>query len=136
MNIKPIKTEKDYKQALSQIDKLWDAKVNSPEADILNILPILVEDYKDNNFKIYPPNPIEAIKFRMEQLGLNNSDIAKYPVFNSFPMIRGRKFIISLLEQTQKRTKIIDLHLVFLVEGGELQFPNRNFCVDWGWYDI
>ena len=78
MNIKPIKTEKDYKQTLSQIDKLWDAKANSLEADILNILSILVEDYEDNNFKIYPPDPIEAIKFRMEQLGLKNTDIAKY----------------------------------------------------------
>ena len=78
MHIKPIKTGKDYKQALGQIAKLWDAKVNSPEADILNILSILVEDYENNNFKIYPPNPIEAIKFRMEQLGLKNTDVAQY----------------------------------------------------------
>ena len=77
MNIKPIKTEKDYKQALSQVDKLWNAKANSPEADILNILTILVEDYEDKHYEIYPPNPIEAIKFRMEQLGLKNKDIAK-----------------------------------------------------------
>ncbi len=77
MNIKPIKTKRDYNTALRQVDELWDAKANSAEADILNILAILIEDYEDKHYKIYPPDPIEAIKFRMEQLGLKNKDIAK-----------------------------------------------------------
>lgn len=77
MNIRPIKTNKDYNNALKQVEELWDAKVNSPEGDILNILAILINDYEDKHYEIYPPNPIEAIKFRMEQLGLKNKDIAK-----------------------------------------------------------
>ena len=77
MNIRPINTPKDYKKALKQIEELWDAKVNSPEGDILNILAILIDDYEDKHHKIYPPDPVEAIKFRMEQLGLKNKDIAK-----------------------------------------------------------
>ncbi len=77
MNIKPIRTKRDYNTTLKQVDELWDAKANSPEADILNILTILIEDYEDKHYEIYPPNPIEAIKFRMEQLGLKNKDIAK-----------------------------------------------------------
>lgn len=77
MRIRPIKTRNDYNNALKQVNKLWDAKANSPEADILNILTILIENYEDEHYEIYPPDPIEAIKFRMEQLGLKNKDIAK-----------------------------------------------------------
>lgn len=77
MNIKPIKSEKDYNRALKQVEDIWDAKLNSPEGDILNILVILIDDYEDKHYKIFPPDPIEAIKFRMEQLGLKNKDIAK-----------------------------------------------------------
>ena len=77
MNIKPIKSEEDYKNALKQVEELWDAKFNSAEGDILSILLILIDDYEDKHYKIFPPDPIEAIKFRMEQLGLRNKDIAK-----------------------------------------------------------
>jgi HTH-type transcriptional regulator / antitoxin HigA len=77
MNIKPIKSKTDYNRTLKQIEKLMEAKPNSPEGDILNILAILVNDYEEKHYAIYPPDPIEAIKFRMEQLGLKNKDIAK-----------------------------------------------------------
>jgi len=76
MNIKPIKTRKDYNKTLKQVEEFWDAKANSTEADALNILTILIEDYEEKYFTIYPPDPVEAIKFRMEQLGLKNKDIA------------------------------------------------------------
>ena len=77
MNIKPIKTEKDYKNALTQVEELWDAKPNSPGGDILSIIAILIDNYENEHYKIFPPDPIEAIKFKMEQLGLKNKDIAK-----------------------------------------------------------
>lgn len=77
MNIKPIKTEKDYQAALKQIDKLWNAKPNTPRGDKLEILATLVEAYEQKHYPIGPPDPIEAIKFRMEQMGLTQSDLAE-----------------------------------------------------------
>jgi HTH-type transcriptional regulator / antitoxin HigA len=78
MKIKPIKTKKDYESVLARIDKIWDAKKNTPQGDELEVLSILVEKYEEKHFNILPPDPVEAIKFRMEQLGLKNSDIAPF----------------------------------------------------------
>ena len=78
MQIKPIKTEKDYEEALSQIERLWDAKPNTPRGDKLEVLATLVEAYEQKKYQMLPPDPIEAIKFRMEQLGLKNTDLAPY----------------------------------------------------------
>ena len=68
MTIKPIKTEKDYHQALALLELIFDAKKDSPEGDELEVLSILIEKYENENFPIGLPDPIEAIKFRMEQL--------------------------------------------------------------------
>lgn len=76
MEIKPIKNLKDYIKALKEIDKLWNANPNTPESDRLEVLVTLVEAYEEKKYKIEPPDPIEAIKFRMEQLGLKQSDLA------------------------------------------------------------
>jgi HTH-type transcriptional regulator / antitoxin HigA len=78
MNIKPIKTDKDYKAALARIESLWDAEINTSKGDELSILAILVENYESEKFKILPPDPIEAIKFRMEQTGLKKTDLARF----------------------------------------------------------
>jgi HTH-type transcriptional regulator/antitoxin HigA len=77
MNIKPVKTKKDYEAALKRIEKLFDAGTNTPEGDELEILVTLVESYEKKHFNIAPPDPVEAIKFRMEQLGLKQSDLSK-----------------------------------------------------------
>lgn len=77
MTIKPIKTKKDYEATLKKIDQLFDSKPNTPEGDILDVLVTLVEAYEQKHFAIGPPNPLEAIKFRMEQLGIKQSDLAK-----------------------------------------------------------
>jgi len=69
MTIKLIKTEKDYHQALETLELIFDAKKDSPEGDELEVLSILIEKYENENFPIGLPDPIEAIKFRMEQLG-------------------------------------------------------------------
>jgi len=76
MNIKPIKNKKDYQQALNRLEIIFDAKKNSVEGDELEILSILIQKYEDANFPIGFPDPIEAIKFRMEQLGYNQTDLA------------------------------------------------------------
>ena len=76
MKIKVIKTKKDYEEALGKIEELFNAKVDTPDGDLLDVLVTLVEAYERKHFEITPPDPIEAIKFRMDQLGLKQSDIA------------------------------------------------------------
>jgi HTH-type transcriptional regulator/antitoxin HigA len=75
MEINTIKTESEYQNALEKIDKLLNAFESSKEAEELEILSILVEDYENKNYKIEAPDPISAIKFRMEQLGLSRKDL-------------------------------------------------------------
>lgn len=77
MEIKLIKTENDYNQALERLEVLFDAKKGTPEGDELELLSILIEQYENTHFPIDLPDPIEAIKFRMEQLGYNQNDLAK-----------------------------------------------------------
>ena len=76
MTIKPIKTKKDYQQALTRLEIIFDAKKGSPEGDELEILAMLVDNYENEHFPIGFPDPVEAIKFRMEQLGYSQSDLA------------------------------------------------------------
>ena len=78
MKIQPIKNERDHEDALREIDRLWDSKPNTPEGDRLDLWVTLVEAYEAKHHAVPPPDPIEAIKFRMEQLGLSKSDIAPY----------------------------------------------------------
>ncbi len=77
MTIKPIKTEKDYMDALNRLELIFDSKKGTAQGDELEILGILIEKYEDENFPIGFPDPIEAIKFRMEQMGYTQSDLAK-----------------------------------------------------------
>lgn len=73
-----IKNEEDYDMALSRIEKLMDAKPGTAEMDELELLTALVEMYEERHFPISPPNPIDAIKFRMEQLGLGQKDMVPF----------------------------------------------------------
>lgn len=97
--IRPINTEKDYRRALRIIEKLMDAKKDSLEANLLNVLAIFVEKYEEEHYPIPAPDPIEAIKFRMEQLGLSQSDIAKMIGKNraSELLRRKRKLTIDMM---------------------------------------
>ncbi len=74
MDIKPIRTENEYKDALAQIDAIFDAQPGTPEGDLLEVLTILVEAYEEEHYPIAPPDPIEAIEYHMERLGLNRRD--------------------------------------------------------------
>lgn len=67
--LKPIKTKKDYESAVSLLEKVFFAKKGTPQANIAEVLAILIEKYEQENFPIKKPDPIEAIKFRMEQMG-------------------------------------------------------------------
>lgn len=76
MKIRPIKTSEDYHQALQRLEEIFDAPKNSEMGDELEILGILIDNYENENFPIELPDPIEAIKFRMEQLDYSQSDLA------------------------------------------------------------
>lgn len=78
MNVKPVRNKSDLRNALARIDKIIDAKRGTPEYDELEVLSILVEAYEEKHCPIPPPDPVEAIKFRMDQSGLKQADIAKY----------------------------------------------------------
>ncbi len=75
MEIKPIRTDEEYEAALARIEELFDAEPDSPEGDELEILASLVETYERRNYSIGPPDPIEAIKIRMADLGLDRKDL-------------------------------------------------------------
>jgi HTH-type transcriptional regulator / antitoxin HigA len=77
MTIKPIKTKKDYQAALDRLDKIFDARPGTPQGDELEVLSILMEKYEQEHHPIDYPDPIEAIRFRMEQMGYNQNDLAK-----------------------------------------------------------
>lgn len=76
MKIRPIKTKKDYEQALERLELIFDAKRGTDEGDELEVLGILIEQYENERFPIDLPDPIEAIKFRMEQMGYTQTDLA------------------------------------------------------------
>jgi HTH-type transcriptional regulator/antitoxin HigA len=74
-NVKPVRTERDYEAALKEIERLWGAKRRTPDGDRLDVLATLIEAYEDQRYPMDPPDPIEAIKFRMEQQGLTRKDL-------------------------------------------------------------
>lgn len=78
MEIKPIKTAADHQTALEEIDRLWHAEPDTPEGDRLDLLITLVDAWEDKHEPIDPPDPIEAIKLRMEEQDLTRKDMEIY----------------------------------------------------------
>ncbi len=78
MEIRPIKTEADYDAALAEIEALWGAPPDTPDGDQLDVLLSLVESYEARHHPIYPPDPVDAILFRMEQSGMTRKDLEPY----------------------------------------------------------
>jgi HTH-type transcriptional regulator/antitoxin HigA len=75
MDIKPIRTRKDYRAALREIERLWDADPGTPDGDRVDVLVTLIEAYEAKHYPIEPPDPIAAIEFMMEQKGLARRDL-------------------------------------------------------------
>jgi HTH-type transcriptional regulator/antitoxin HigA len=71
MDVKPIHSEKQHRAALKEIERLWSARAGTPEHDRLEVLATLVEDWEERHHPVYPPDPVAAIRFRVEQLGLD-----------------------------------------------------------------
>jgi HTH-type transcriptional regulator/antitoxin HigA len=102
MNINLIKSESDYQQALERLEVIFDAKKGSPEGDELELLGLLIEQYEDQHYPIDLPDPIEAIKFRMEQLGYTQNDFAKIVGFKSRAseiLNRKRKLTLEMIRK-------------------------------------
>jgi HTH-type transcriptional regulator / antitoxin HigA len=72
MKIKPVRTKADYERALREIERMWGAKEGTPQGNQLDVLATLVEAYERKHFPIDPPDPIEAIRFRLEQQDLDH----------------------------------------------------------------
>jgi len=109
MEIRPIKTEKDYSDSLHRIEELWGAKKDTPKGDEFDLLVTLVESYEMKHFPIAPPDPIDAIKFRMEQMGMTNADLAKYIGSQSRVseiLNRKRKLTLGMIKSLYKDLKI------------------------------
>jgi HTH-type transcriptional regulator/antitoxin HigA len=77
MNVHPIRTEADYETALGEVERLWGSKAGTPEGDRLDVLIVLVHDYESKHHLIDPPDPVDAIKFRMEQQNLTRKDLER-----------------------------------------------------------
>ncbi len=75
MNIKPIKSEQDYKRALARLEVIFDAPADTPEGDEAEILALLIENYENEHHFIEAPDPIEAIKIRLEEMNLRQADL-------------------------------------------------------------
>ncbi len=89
MDIRPIRNDDDHRQALEEIDRLWGFAEGSPEAETLDVVVTLVAAYEAQHHAIEPPDPIEAIRFRMGQQGLTRKDLE--------PMIGGRARVSEVL---------------------------------------
>ena len=75
MQLKPIKTEKDYRNALKRLEVIFDAPIDTKEGDEAEILSLLIENYENEHYPIEAPDPIEAIKIRMEELNMRQKDL-------------------------------------------------------------
>jgi HTH-type transcriptional regulator/antitoxin HigA len=75
VELKPIRSKAGHKAALAEIERLWGSKSGTPEGDRLDILATLVDVYESQHFPMDPPDPVDAIRFRMEQLGLRRKDL-------------------------------------------------------------
>lgn len=94
MAIKPIRTEDDHELALEEIEQLWSAEPGTDDADRLDVLATLVDAYETKHHPIPPPDPVDAIVFRMDQLGLTRRDLEPY--------IGTRARVSEILNRTRK----------------------------------
>ena len=76
-DVRPIRTRRDYEAAMKEIERLWGARSGTPDGDHLDVLATLIDAYEAEHYPMDPPDPIEAIKFRMEQQGLTRKDLVK-----------------------------------------------------------
>lgn len=109
MDIKVIKTEEEYNQSLLRLEAIFDAPADTIEGDEAELLGILIEKFEDEHYPIEAPDPINAIKFRMEQMNLDNQDLAKVIGYNSRVseiFNRKRKLTLKMIRNLHDKLKI------------------------------
>jgi HTH-type transcriptional regulator/antitoxin HigA len=97
--LKPIRTKADYKAALAEVERLWGARSGTPKGDRLDVLATLIDVYETRHYPMDPPDPIDAIQFRMDQQGLTRKDLE--------PLIGTRARVAEVM--TRKRNLSIDM---------------------------
>lgn len=109
MELKIIKTKKDYNASLERFEEIFSAKRGTKESDEADVLSLLIRDYEDKNFVINSPSPLEAIKYRMEQQGLTNQDLATilgYKSRVSDIFHKTRKLNLQMIRQLNEKLNI------------------------------
>ena len=109
MNVKVIKTEEEYRKALKRLEKIFHAPIDSIEGDEADLLSILVEKYENEHYPIEAPDPIEAIKFRMEQMDMTKKELAEiigYKSRVSEIFNRKRKLTLNMIRNLHDKMKI------------------------------
>jgi len=120
MNIKPIKNGRDYERALRRVETLWEATEGSRESDELDILATLIESYEREHFPVDPPDPLEAIKFRLEQEGKDTRAL--------IGVIGGRTRVYEVMrgKRSLSLNMIRKLHFKFGIPANVLIQPMRR----------
>lgn len=118
--VKPIRSEADYGAAMAEVERLWGAKSGTPQGDRLDVLATLIDAYETERFPIDPPDPIEAIKFRMEQQGLTRRDLE--------PLIGTRTRVAEVLNRKRSLSiaMIRRLHQALGISAEVLIRPSRR----------
>jgi len=109
MNMKAIKTEQDYHQALKRLEDIFHAEEDTQEGDEAEVLSILIEKYEDEHYPIGMPDPVEAIKFRMEQMDMKQKDLKDIIGYNSRSseiLNRKRKLNLRMIRQLHDKLNI------------------------------
>lgn len=96
MKLKPIKSEKDYRNALERLEVIFDAPIDTKDGDEAEILSLLIENYENEHYPIDAPDPIEAIKIRMEELNLKQKDLVG--------VIGGKSRVSEILNRKKRLT--------------------------------
>lgn len=96
MKLKPIKSDKDYRNALERLEVIFDAPINSKDGDEAEILSLLIENYENEHYPIEAPDPIEAIKIRMEELNMRQKDLVG--------IIGGKSRVSEILNRKKRLT--------------------------------
>ena len=107
--LKPIRNKADYKRALLEVERLWGARSGTPAGDRLDVVATLIDAYESKQFPMDPPDPIEAIKFRMEQQGLTRKDLE--PIIGTRTRVakvlnRRRNLSIGMIRRLHERLGI------------------------------
>ncbi|MBV9569691.1 MAG: transcriptional regulator [Alphaproteobacteria bacterium] len=119
-DVRPIRTEADYNKALAEVEKLWGTKLGTPKGDRLDVLATLIDAYEAEHYPMDPPDPIEAIKFRMESQGLTRKDLE--------PLIGTRTRVAEVLNRKRSLSigMIRRLHTELQIPADVLIRPTRR----------